>query len=72
MKTITRRRLITTGLAATAGIAGVTEAARLAKRYGLAPPDCGGIYGPGETLTYAASRVFGVSGNSMPTVRLSS
>ena len=59
MKTITRRRLITTGLAATAGIAGVTEAARLAKRYGLAPPDCGGIYGPGETLTYAASRIFG-------------
>jgi DMSO/TMAO reductase YedYZ molybdopterin-dependent catalytic subunit len=29
----------------------------MARRYGLIPPDCGGIYGPGETLTYAAQRV---------------
>lgn len=56
---ITRRKLLTTGLAATASAAGLAEAARLAKRYGLVPPDCGGIYGPGETLTYATSRVFG-------------
>ena len=26
-------------------------------RYGLLPPDHGGIYGPGETMTYAAQRL---------------
>ena len=31
--------------------------AHLARRYGLIPPDNGGIYGPGETLTYAAQRL---------------
>ena len=55
--TISRRKLITTGLAATAGIAGLAAADRLARRYGLIPPDSGGIYGPGETLTYAAQRL---------------
>jgi DMSO/TMAO reductase YedYZ molybdopterin-dependent catalytic subunit len=59
MKTMTRRKLLTTGMAAAAGAAGLAEAARLASRYGIVPPDCGGIYGPGETLTYAASRVLG-------------
>jgi DMSO/TMAO reductase YedYZ molybdopterin-dependent catalytic subunit len=49
--------MITTGLAATAGVAAVTVAARLAQRYGLVPPDHGGIYGCGETLTYAAQRL---------------
>jgi DMSO/TMAO reductase YedYZ molybdopterin-dependent catalytic subunit len=29
----------------------------MARRYGLIPPDCHGIYAPGETLTYAAQRV---------------
>jgi len=29
----------------------------LAKRYGLIPPDGSGIYGPGETLTYACQRL---------------
>jgi hypothetical protein len=38
----------------TAGVSGLTAAARLARRYGPIPPDHGGIYGPGETLTYAA------------------
>lgn len=57
MKGITRRRLITTGFAAAAGTAGLGTAAHLARRYGLIPPDCGGIYGPGETLTYAAQRL---------------
>lgn len=57
MKPISRRKLITTGLAATAGIAGLTEASRLASRYGIIPPDCSGIYGPGETLNYASSRL---------------
>jgi DMSO/TMAO reductase YedYZ molybdopterin-dependent catalytic subunit len=57
MSTISRRKLITGGLAATAGVAGLATAARLARRYGLIPPDGGGIYGPGETLTYAAQRL---------------
>jgi DMSO/TMAO reductase YedYZ molybdopterin-dependent catalytic subunit len=52
-----RRKLITTGLAATAGASGLAVAARLAQRYGLIPPDGVGIYGPGETLTYAAQRI---------------
>lgn len=53
----TRRKLITTGLATAAGASGLAVAARLADRYGLIPPDHGGIYGVGETLTYAAQRV---------------
>src|ERR1700758_5454224 len=57
MNAISRRKLITTGIAATAGVAGVAAATRLAQRYGLIPPDHGGIYGPGETLTYAAQRL---------------
>src|SRR5258707_15615885 len=32
-------------------------AARLANRFGLIPPDHGGIYGVGETLTYASQRL---------------
>ena len=57
MNTLSRRRLITGGLAATAGLTGLAVAARLAKAYGLVPPDAGGIFGPGETLTYAAQRL---------------
>jgi DMSO/TMAO reductase YedYZ molybdopterin-dependent catalytic subunit len=57
VKTISRRKLISTGLAATAGASGLAVAARLARRYGLVPPDSCGIYGPGETLTYAAQRL---------------
>ena len=54
---LSRRRLITTGLAAAAGVTGLGVAARLARRYGLVPPDHGGIYGLGETLTYASQRL---------------
>jgi DMSO/TMAO reductase YedYZ molybdopterin-dependent catalytic subunit len=57
MSNISRRRLITTGVAATAGVAGLAAASRIARRFGLIPPDSGGIYGPGETLTYAAQRL---------------
>src|SRR5271168_669760 len=57
MSNISRRKLITAGLAATAGASGLAVAAVLAKRYGLVPPDSGGFYGPGETLTYAAQRL---------------
>jgi DMSO/TMAO reductase YedYZ molybdopterin-dependent catalytic subunit len=57
MSNFSRRKLIATGLAATAGASGLAVAAGLARRYGLIPPDGGGIYGAGETLTYAAQRV---------------
>jgi DMSO/TMAO reductase YedYZ molybdopterin-dependent catalytic subunit len=57
MNKISRRKFVTAGLAATAGVSGVAVAATLARRYGLLPPDSGGIYGPGETLTYAAQRL---------------
>ena len=56
MNKISRRKFVTTGLAA-AGVSGVAAAASLAQHYGLIPPDSGGIYGPGETLTYAAQRL---------------
>ena len=54
---ISRRKLMTTGLAAAAGACGLGVAARLADRFGLIPPDHGGVYGAGETLTYAAQRL---------------
>ena len=56
-KLLTRRGLITTGLATAAGASGLAVAARLADKYGLIPPDEGGIYGVGETLTYGAQRL---------------
>jgi len=57
MKPISRRKLITSGLATVAGATGLVAAGRIARRYGLIPPDSSGIYGPGETLTYAAQRL---------------
>ena len=57
MTDLSRRKLIITGLATAAGVTGLGVAARLAEKYGLVPPDHGGIYGPGETLTYAAQRL---------------
>src|SRR5260370_37205085 len=54
MSDLSRRKLITAGVAATAGVLGLGAAARLAERDGLVPPDHGGIYGIGETLTYAS------------------
>ena len=57
MSKLSRRTLITSGLAATAGVSGLVVAARLAAHYGLVPPDSGGLYGPGETLTYAVHRL---------------
>jgi len=56
MSKLSRRKLLTAGLAA-AGIPGLGVAARLANRYGLIPPDHGGLYGPGQTLTYASQRL---------------
>lgn len=57
MSRISRRKLITTGLSAAAGVSGLGVAAKLAARYGLIPPDAGVLCGAGETLTYAAHRL---------------
>ena len=57
MTKLSRRKLITTGLAATAGASALGVAAHLAKKYGLVPPDHGGLFGPGETLTFASMRL---------------
>ncbi len=57
MNPITRRKFIYGGAAAAAGIGGLAAADRLARRYGLIPPDGSGIYGPGETMTYACQRL---------------
>src|SRR5215203_2147924 len=57
MSDISRRKMITGGLAAAAGLSGLAVAERVADRYGLVPPDHGGVYGPGETLTYAVHRL---------------
>ncbi len=57
MSKLSRRQLITAGLVATAGASGIAVASKLAGRYGLIPPDGGGLYGPGETLTYATQRL---------------
>jgi DMSO/TMAO reductase YedYZ molybdopterin-dependent catalytic subunit len=57
MNELTRRQMITRGAVLAAGAGGLAVAARLARRYGLMPPDSGGVYGAGETLTYAAQRV---------------
>ncbi len=57
MTDLSRRKLVKTGLAATAGIVGLGAAARAAQSFGLLPPDAGGIWGLGETLTYASQRL---------------
>jgi DMSO/TMAO reductase YedYZ molybdopterin-dependent catalytic subunit len=57
MSDISRRKLIIGGLATAAGVSALGVAARIAQKYGLVPPDHGGIYGLGETLTYASQRL---------------
>ena len=57
MSALSRRKLIATGLVAAGGASGLAVAVRLADRYGLIPPDHGGIYGAGTTLTYASQRL---------------
>ena len=53
MRKLSRRRLIGAGL----GISGLAATAKLGAHYGLVPPDAHGLYGPGETLTYATQRL---------------
>jgi DMSO/TMAO reductase YedYZ molybdopterin-dependent catalytic subunit len=57
MSDLSRRKLITAGIATAAGASGLVAASRLARSYGLIPPDHAGPYGAGETLTYAAQRI---------------
>ena len=54
---LTRRTLVTAGLATAAGAAGLGAAVQLAGRYGLIPPDNAGVWGVGESLTYSAQRL---------------
>jgi DMSO/TMAO reductase YedYZ molybdopterin-dependent catalytic subunit len=57
MNNLSRRKFLVSGAALTASASGLAVAARLAQKYGLVPPDHGGIYGLGETLTYATQRL---------------
>ena len=57
MKKLSRRKLIQAGIATAAGVSGAGVAAHLAQKYGLVPPDHRGIWGLGETLTYATQRL---------------
>jgi len=58
MNNISRRTLLGTSFVA-ASAAVIGAATTIGRRFGLIPPDAGGVYGPGETLTYAAHRLFG-------------
>ena len=54
---MTRRQMIRAGVTASAAVIGGAGGVVLAGRHGLLPPDSGGLYGPGHTLTYAAQRL---------------
>jgi DMSO/TMAO reductase YedYZ molybdopterin-dependent catalytic subunit len=60
---ITRRKVITTAMTVLGGASGLAVAGRLADWYGLIPPDHGGLYGAGETLTYASHRLLTARGS---------
>jgi len=58
MKNPTRRAFLAGGVvAAGAALGGALGA--VGRRFGLVPPDAGGVYGVGETLSYASHRIFG-------------
>jgi DMSO/TMAO reductase YedYZ molybdopterin-dependent catalytic subunit len=59
---LSRRKLLKAGVGAATGVAGLGVAAKIADHYGLIPPDWDGVWGPGETLTYATQRIFMASG----------
>jgi len=59
----TRRKLITSGIVAAAGVAGLDVAAKIADQYGLLAPDHKGIFGFGESLTYGAQRLLTARGS---------
>ena len=57
MSKMSRRKLITTGIAAAAGVAGLDVAAGLASRFGFVPPDAGNLFSAGASLSYATQRL---------------
>jgi len=58
MRTITRRSLLLGGIVAASGAVAAALTAT-SRQFGFIPPDWRGIYGPGETLSYSAHRLFG-------------
>jgi len=54
---LSRRRLLTAGLGAVAGVGGWRLAVNVMDRHGLIPANCRGLYGASETLTYAGQRL---------------
>jgi DMSO/TMAO reductase YedYZ molybdopterin-dependent catalytic subunit len=59
-----RRKLLAGGLAV-GGAGAIGAAAKIAGKYGLIPPDWSGVWGPGETLTYAAEHLLTSTSHSM-------
>jgi len=57
MSDLSRRKLITTGLAATAGASALGVAARFAQRYDWCRPITAESMAAAETLTYACQRL---------------
>ena len=58
MNNISRRKFVKAGLATTAGLSGLGIAAKLAQRYGIVPPDSGGIW-PGRDFDLCRTSNFG-------------
>jgi DMSO/TMAO reductase YedYZ molybdopterin-dependent catalytic subunit len=54
---VSRRRMITTGVGAVAGLGALRATAGVMDHYGLIPANCRGVYGLSETLTYAGQRL---------------
>jgi DMSO/TMAO reductase YedYZ molybdopterin-dependent catalytic subunit len=54
---IARRTFLRAGIATIASAAGAGGAIFAGRRHGLVPPDHGGLFGIGETLTYGAQRL---------------
>lgn len=57
MSDTSRRKLITTAVAGAAGVSALTMTNRVGGGNNLLPPDAGGPYGCGHTLTYVAHRL---------------
>jgi DMSO/TMAO reductase YedYZ molybdopterin-dependent catalytic subunit len=57
MKRIARRTFLRAGISSIATVAGLGGAIYAVRRGGLVPPDHGGVFGIGETLTYGAQRL---------------
>src|SRR4029077_1829261 len=54
---VTRRRFIKTVAGMSVVVPTAVVTARLADRYGLLPPDHGGLFGVGSSLTFASQRL---------------